>query len=704
MQQSGPPASRDSVPTPSPTSEGSALRRWPIGLLALGVSMCVAFVHAPVLQTQALTFDDEQYLTNNWLVQNPSAESVWRFFSEVLHPSTVQGYYQPLTMVSLMLDCAWGASPENLVPIRRTSLVLHALATGLVVAVLHQLFGRPWVAAGLGLLFGLHPFTVEPVAWSSERKTLLATTFALASLCAYLRFVRRGGWGAYGASVVFFLLALLSKPTSTPLPAALLLLDWWPLRRLSWRSVWEKAPHLALAAVFAVITYVSQARAGGVLPPTAGGPARVPLTIVHNLGYYARQLVWPSGLTPYNPEPENFGLAHPAVLFGLIAVPVVLAGLLVSLRWTRAAVTGAAIFVVLIFPTLGLIGFSIALVSAKYAYLPMIGVLIALAGGLARLSRRGRGFRWGGAAVVVGLALAAAVRVRAELVHWRTTEQLYRHMLVFNPDSGLLHSDLAASLATRAQAAEAAGDAERARQLLREAEDHLWTAVRGRSGGHTSRHNLGLLLYRSGRRAEAHQWFLEALRLNPNYVPSRVALAAWLLESGQTREAEEQLREAAARTAPDDPGFLEGLARLLVTQERFEEAVPYLERAVRLQPNAARLRNDLAGALGRLKRYEEAVPHLHQAVRLKPDLLEAQVNLGSILAELGRPAEAETPLRAAVRLKPDFAYAYRKLGEVLLAQGRRDEAVRVYEDGLRAAPGDADLRQALEAARAGVAP
>ncbi len=665
--------------------------------------MCVAFVHAPVLRTQALTFDDEQYLTNNWLVRNPSVESVWRFFSEVLHPSTVQGYYQPLTMVSLMLDCAWGASPENLGPIRRTSLVLHALATGLVVVLLHQLFGRPWVAAGLGLLFGLHPFTVEPVAWSSERKTLLATTFALASLCTYLRFVRRGGLGAYGASVFFFLLALLSKPTSTPLPAALLLLDWWPLRRLSWRTVWEKAPHLALAGVFAFITYVSQARAGGVLPPTEGGPARVPLTMVHNLGYYARQLVWPSGLTPYNPEPENFGLAHPAVLSGLIVVLVVLAGLIVSLRWTRAAVTGAAIFVVLIFPTLGLIGFSIALVSAKYAYLPMIGVLIALAAGLASLSRRGRVLRWAGAAVVVGLALAAAVRVRAELVHWQTTEKLYRHMLTFNPESGLLHSDLAAALATRAQAAEAAGDAERARQLLREAEDHLWRAVRGRSGGHTSRHNLGLVLYRLGRRAEAQHWLGEALRLNPNYSPARVALAAWLLESGQTREAEEQLREAV-RTAPDDPGFLETLGRLLVTQERFEEAVPYLERAVRLQPNAARLRNDLAGALGRLKRYEEAVPHLRQAVQLKPDFLEAQVNLGSILAELGRPAEAEEPLRAALRLKPDFAYAYRKLGEVLLAQGRRDEALRVFEDGLRAAPGDADLRQALEAARAGAAP
>ncbi len=683
--------------------EATAPAWWGVALLALGVAAGVALVHAPVLTAQALTFDDEQYLTNNRLVRNPSGESVRRFFAEVLHPSTVEGYYQPLTMVSLMLDCAAGAAPENLRPIHRTNLVLHALAAALVVVLLHQLFGRPWVAAGVGLLFGLHPLTVEPVAWVTERKTLLAGVFALASLCAYVRFARRRGAGAYAATLAFLLLALLSKPTSTPLPAVLLLLDWWPLRRLSWRSVGEKAPHLVLAVVFAVITVVSQARAGGVTPPTVGGALRVPLTIVHNLGYYARQLVWPSGLTLYNPAPEPFGLSQPAVLFGLVVTLALLVALLLSLRGTRAAATGAAIFLVLVFPTLGVIGFTGMLVSPKYAYLPMVGVLIALAAGLGRLTALGRGGRVGVAAAVAGLALAGAVRVRAEVAHWQTTVGLYRHMLSLAPDGGLLHSDLGAQLASQARAAEAAGDLPRARQLLTEAVDHFRRALPTSLGAHLPRYNLALTLDQLGRRAEAEQMFVEAVRLKPDHVPSRVGLGRCLLAGGRPQEAEEHLR-AALRHDPEFVAASESLARALAAQERFEEALPYFERALRLSPNVAELHNDLARVLAQLRRYEDAVPHLRRAIALKPDLVEAQVNLGSVLAELGRPAEAEGPLRAAVRLKPDFAYAQRKLGEVLLALGRREEALRVYEDGLRAAPGDAELRQALEAARAGAAP
>ena len=189
-------------------------------LIALIVAVCVAVViaHWPALSANALSFDDTQYLTENLLVQSPGWASAKQFLTEVLEPSTVRGYYQPLTMISLMVDYALGGRADNLMPFHRTSLILHAANTALVIVLLYLLFGQAPVAAAVGLLFGLHPMTVEPIPWMSERKTLLAAFFALCCLVAYVRFKHKGNWRLYVCCLVLYLLALMSKPTSVPLP------------------------------------------------------------------------------------------------------------------------------------------------------------------------------------------------------------------------------------------------------------------------------------------------------------------------------------------------------------------------------------------------------------------------------------------------------------------------------------------------------
>ena len=198
----------------------------------------------------------------NQLVRNPSWNSTARFFGEVLKPSSVKGYYQPLAMVSLMLDWASGASLENLTPFHRTSLALHVINTMLVILFLHAVFGNPWLAALAGLLWGAHPMTIEVTSWLAERKTLLATLFSLCCLICYVRWTRRPKRWLFAVALLLFVLALLSKPTSTPLPVLLLLLDCWPLRRLSLRALLEKIPFLIIAGVSSVITVASQARSG----------------------------------------------------------------------------------------------------------------------------------------------------------------------------------------------------------------------------------------------------------------------------------------------------------------------------------------------------------------------------------------------------------------------------------------------------------
>ena len=268
-------------------------------LLVLIAIVCgaVVVVHYPALSAQAISFDDSQYLSNNTLVQNPSWGSARRFLTEVLEPSTVGGYYQPLTMISLMLDCGMGGSDDNLMPFHRTSLILHTANTFLIVVLLYLLFGNAVIAAAVGLLFGLHPMAVETIAWVGERKTLLAAFFALWSLIFYARYASKNSWVTYACCLAAYVLALMSKPTSTTLPVVMLLMDFWPLKRLSRRAVLEKIPFFTLVAISAVITYVSQSRTSITSLPTNYGIERIPFILCHNIVFYLYKIIWPVNLT-----------------------------------------------------------------------------------------------------------------------------------------------------------------------------------------------------------------------------------------------------------------------------------------------------------------------------------------------------------------------------------------------------------------------
>jgi len=244
-------------------------------IIIAAVCVIVALVHWPALSAKALSFDDQQYLTKNVLVQNPGWRSAKRFLMEVLEPSTVAGYYQPLTMISLMADYAAGGRENNLRPFHITSLALHTVNTALIIVLLYMLFGNIWAAAAAGLLFGIHPMTVEPIPWVGERKTLLAAFFALWSLIFYVRYSRSGSWKSYTGCFLMYLLALMSKPTSVALPAVMLLMDYWPLKRLKVKSVFEKLPLFVLGGIFAGITYVSQQRTCVAILPTKTGPVNV---------------------------------------------------------------------------------------------------------------------------------------------------------------------------------------------------------------------------------------------------------------------------------------------------------------------------------------------------------------------------------------------------------------------------------------------
>src|ERR1039458_1749474 len=221
--------------------------------------------YAQVRHFDFVNFDDPEYVTANQHVRTgiTPANVAWAF------TSGEAANWFPLTRLSHMLDYQMFGLRSGWQHL--TNVLLHALAVLLLFAFLNRSTGRRWPSAWVALVFALHPLHVESVAWVAERKDSLSAVFGLLALWSYVRYVERPAPRRYLPVVLAFGLGLMAKPMLVTLPIVMLLMDVWPLGRVSGKS-WsrmaellrEKIPLFAMAAAAAITTYLVQQAGGAV--------------------------------------------------------------------------------------------------------------------------------------------------------------------------------------------------------------------------------------------------------------------------------------------------------------------------------------------------------------------------------------------------------------------------------------------------------
>jgi len=622
-------------------------KNWLAAALIIAVCIIVAAAYWPLLSAKALLFDDDLFVSNDSpLIQNPGWALAGRTLAEVFNPSVMVGYYQPLPVISIMADCAMGGSSSNLSPFRRTSLTIHILNTALVIVLFYFLFGQPIPAALAGLLFGVHPLTVEPVAWISDRKTLLAMFFTLWSLILYV-YPRVTGHksrvtGFYVGSLIAYLLALMSKPTSLPVPVLMLVLDYWPLRRFNRKAVIEKIPFFALGLVFTVITAVSNSRSLGIpLSSRLESPAqllRTLLTVCYLTIFYLRKIFWPMSLSSVYMLPEPMSLSNWIISASVFGTFVLIAGLLFSLRLTGAFLAGLLFFFLAILPVLGIVSFSNWVVASdKYVYLPIIGLLAIFAWVLTSLWRKTAASRTALIALLLFLSSVQIYCLRRYLSHWQDTVGLFEYMLKLTPDSAQAHSEF------------------------------------------------GVALQSLGRSDDAINHFQQALKLKPDYAEAHYNLGFALQSLGRTDDAINEYRKTV-KIKPDYSQAYVNLGISLGSQGRFDEAVKAFSQAIEIKPGYAKAHYNIGKAFQLQGDVNEAIAHYREAVRLKPDYVEAYNNLGNALRLSGKIDEAMACFRKAIELDPNVAEAYYNLALAFRSQGKIAQAADYLRKALQINP------------------
>ncbi|AGY58171.1 tetratricopeptide repeat protein [Gloeobacter kilaueensis] len=202
--------------------------------------------------------------------------------------------------------------------------------------------------------------------------------------------------------------------------------------------------------------------------------------------------------------------------------------------------------------------------------------------------------------------------------------------------------------------------------------------------------DLGLVLHRQGRLAEAIVRYGQALDFQADYVEAHFALGLALQAQGNLDGAIDHLQRAIElRSYYTDAHFALGTA--LHEKGRLKEAVAAYERVLAIEPEYVKAHNNLGAVQRELGALDEAVASCRRAIALDPGYVEAHNNLGVALKDQGERSEAAACFKRALTLQPDFAEAYYNLGLVLQAQQQWSEAAAVYRTALLLKP---DLAEA----------
>jgi tetratricopeptide (TPR) repeat protein len=528
---------------------------WPSALL-LGVLAGLAFV--PSLQN-GFVYDDERYILLNPLIGAWSWDNLGALLTQPYF-----GNFHPLHHLAIALErAAFGVEPMGW---HAVSLALHALNTALVLRLLLRL-GVPAAVAWVGAaLFGLHPVQAESVAWVSEQKNLLSLLFTLLSLDLYLR-ARGGGRRAPLLGSLFaFGAALASKVSAIGLLPVLMFLETFPPAGLGpsrGRPLLRLLPFAALGGAAANLGILAHGEAGFIHPYPGGTLGSALLSIGPVLLAYAKNLLWPLGLSAAYDLPPATEMHAMAVAGGWLLIGAALLAVARAGRRDGRVSLGAIWAVAFLLPVLNLVPIG-TLMNDRYVYASLcaLGPLAAagLLGGLGVLARplgprAARALAAGGVAVVL-LALAGGSFLRAGV--WRDEERLWVDAVRKSPRSALARYNLG-TLRLEQGRDEAA-------------EPHLRAALEADPTLPRPYQNLGVIHFRQGRFRLAVREYRAALYLGAESPDLWMNLALAQSAAGELEAAIASLRHASKRW-PRAGGTDLALGLLLEERGEVEQAL-----------------------------------------------------------------------------------------------------------------------------------
>ena len=561
-------------------------------LICLGLVLMAAIVYFQVGKFDFTNFDTPEYVYENRFVKDglTAASIRWAFTTFYL------SNWHPLTWISHMLDVElYGLASGGH---HLTNVVFHIVNILMLFLILHRMTGHIWRSAIVAALFAIHPLHVESVAWIAQRKDLLSTFFCLLAIWAYVRYARFPTVGRFMPVLLFFILSLMAKPMMVTLPFVLLLLDYWPLGRVSFGFkphasglsqhtglkaglILEKFPLLIASAASCVVTVYAQ-QAGGAVGSLAAYPLKVRIAhaLVSYLGYIGK-MFWPTNLAVIYPHP---GMPPE---WRIMIAGILLAGITgLTLKFAKSKpwfIIGWLWFLGTLVPVIGLVQVGTQAIADRYTYMPLIGLFIMLAWAGPDLLKRFRYQKVGLAVITALVTIVLTIVSWGQVKTWQSSVTLFERALAVTKRNYVAH------------------------------------------------HNIGQYHLEAGRLSEAIDHFTNAVEINPNFELAHLSLGVALSRQGKIDDAIRFYTRALA-LKPDYVLAYNNLGNARYRQGKYREAISHYLQAIQIDPDYAEAYNGIGAALIRLGETDKALVFFKKALKINPDHTAAQNNLKNTLA------------------------------------------------------------------------
>ncbi len=624
---------------------GGGEARRPVGAaIARTVGMClllsilILMVYGQAGRFDFIRFDDPPYVTENAHVRSGLswASFLWSFSFE----DKARTYWHPLAWLSHMLDVEMFGLNAGLHHL--TNIALHLLNSLILFLGLGRLTGSVWRAFMVAVLFAVHPIQVESVAWVASRKNLLSTTFWLLTIVAYVGYVTKPVIKSYLFLLLVFLMGLLSKPMLVTLPLTLLLLDFWPLKRLHFQKgnagvkegqspasplpdlaknrqcLIEKLPLFFLSLLVSWLAMGSIKYSGDVvLLEVVPLGLRIQNALVSSVAYIGK-LLWPSGLAVFYPFPQVVPPWQTALSFLLLTGITFFAWR--GMKHRPYFMVGWLWFLVTLAPVSGIVQVGLwPAMADRWAYVPSIGLLGVFVWGACEVLDRWRTSAGKVAAVAVATVLVGILSVLSyrQVQAWGNGVTLFRQAAERTENNFIAHNNLGAELYRE--------------KRFDEALSHYHQAIRINPKYATAYRNIGIDSFSNRKFEDAEEWFAKALFHDPWFADGHHSMAAAKWELGKHKEAIEHYG-IALELNPQNILIYNDLGRTLLLIGQPARAIYFLGRALGLDPRDADANHYMGVAYLLVGKSRDAALHFETALALKPEYAEKQRKLKEELA------------------------------------------------------------------------
>lgn len=604
-----------------------------------------------VIYFQTLSFDFTNFDDPYYIYENPLMIQSWGAKLDAAFTSVPFASWIPITWVTYFVDYSY--SQMEPWGYHFTNTLFHAVNCIFLFFVLMRYTNASFPSAFVALIFAAHPLHVESVAWISSRKDLVSLFFGLCMLWSYRSYaVEKKSKDLYLA-VLFLGLSLMSKPMMVTMPFVLLLLDIWPLNRISlagspkeWvkpavNLVKEKWVFFVLTIVFSVVTVVSQTNSGAIKYGavfTMG--ERVSNGLTAYVGYIVHT-IWPVGLIPFYPHP-GIGIALSSILISIL----ILLAISVAVYQFRATkpylLVGWFWFLGTLVPVIGLVQVGRQAMADRYTYLPHIGLLMMvcwLAWEWANTETRRKAVGGVGGAIVLVLTILSFNQTS----HWKNSITLFEYTLEVSPNNAISHNNLGAAYLDAGFIEQSIVHTERSLEIeddvpnrwknlgnayfhakqYDKAVDAVEKAVELDSRGAKYPNLLAKIFLEQNKMEEAKEWIDRALSANSESLDAKANLAMWHI-SQKDMDAAWDLYQEVIEKNPNHVDALGNLGTLSLMQRKPKHARTYLMRALSIKPDNSTMWVNLAIAESALGNRKDAADYCRRALKLDPSNSKAK--------------------------------------------------------------------------------